>query len=476
MTTHGYSADFTPLQHTLRLPGSKSQTARELVLSALADSESVLVDPLQADDTERMRHAIQLLGATVREERVERVERVADGHDSGGHDTGGHDSGRVHWRITPAHSGATSEDRIVSTEPIGIDCGQAGTVLRFVPAAAAALGVAAEFTVDPTAAHRPVEALVDALRQLGVNAESSDQAAGTAVSVSGTVAGHEVDFDASASSQFISALLLSGARFPNGVTLRHRGNAMPSLPHIDMTIDALAARGVKVEYEALESEARWRVSPGSIAGRTVHIEPDLSNAAPFLAGMLVRPGELRIQDWPARTTQVGDSLRELLAQFCDPRDLEFTLTDQYLQVRTTAGSDGRVRLRGVDLDLRDAGELAAVLAVLAAIASTQGHESRLSGLAHIRGHESDRLQVLAENLNRLGARVTETPDGLQFHPVSTPLHAGDWPSHHDHRIATAGALLGLAVPGVNVLDIQVTAKTMPTFATLWQQTFGTVGA
>jgi 3-phosphoshikimate 1-carboxyvinyltransferase len=263
------------------------------------------------------------------------------------------------------------------------------------------------------------------------------------------VRGGTVRIDASASSQFVSALLLAGPRFDEGLTLRHEGPPIPSEPHVTMTVEALRDVGVVVDEP---EDDVWRVEPGRIGGLDVMVEPDLSNAAPFVAAAAVTDGEVRIPGWPQYTTQAGDALRDLL----DQMGADVSLDREGLSVRGTG------ELYGVDADLNAAGELTPVVAALAALAESPSH---LRGIGHLRGHETDRLKALATEINRLGGDVTETEDGLVIRPRK--LHGGTFGTYDDHRLATAAAVLGLRVPGVVVENVGTTAKTLPGFTDLW---------
>jgi 3-phosphoshikimate 1-carboxyvinyltransferase len=274
------------------------------------------------------------------------------------------------------------------------------------------------------------------------------------VSGTGRVAGGVLEIDASASSQFVSGLLLVAARFENGLTLRHIGVELPSLPHIEMTLETLRQRGVDAKTI---DERTWRVEPGLISGGRKVIEPDLSNAGPFLAAAMVASGEIRIPNWPKVTTQVGAEFVRILPMM----GAKVSLQDDVL----TLQSDGVVH--GIDIDLSIGGELAPVIAALAALADSP---SRITGIAHLRGHETDRLSALTTELNKLGGDVTELADGLEIRPAK--LHAGQWLTYEDHRMATAAAILGLRVPGIEVENIATTSKTMPEFVNLWQAMLG----
>lgn len=411
-----------PVRATVSLPGSKSLTARELVLAALADGPSLLRSPLHSRDSANMVEALRALGVGI-EERQGSGEFGAD------------------LLVTPA------EELLGSTT---IECGQAGTVMRFVPPIAGLALGPTMFDADDSARGRPMGAIIGALRSLGVDV--NDDGRGSlpfTVHGTGSVAGGAVEVDASSSSQFVSALLLSASRFENGLDLTHSGERLPSLPHIEMTIAALAARGVTVESP---ETGRWIVSPGSIAARDVDIEPDLSNAAPFLAAAVVTGGSVTITGWPESTTQVGADLADLLPLF----GATVTRDGDRLTVA------GPARPNGVTLDLSTGGELAPALVAIAALADGP---SEITGIGHIRHHETDRLAALAAEINGLGGRVTELEDGLRIEPQ--PLHGGVWRSYEDHRMATAGAIVGLVVPGVEIENVATTAKTLPQFTELW---------
>jgi 3-phosphoshikimate 1-carboxyvinyltransferase len=402
-----------PVEVVVSLPGSKSLTNRALVLAAIADAPSVVRRALRSRDTSLMASALTSLGAQV-------------------------DATGADWTVTPGPF-----DR-----PARVDCGLAGTVMRFVPPLAALSSAPVDFDGDAHMRNRPVGEMLAALRTLGVDV-SDDERLPFSIRGRGTVRGGKVVIDASASSQFVSALLLAGARYQRGVDVRHDGKPVPSLPHIDMTVAMLRRHGVEVD----DSEPnRWAVSPGPVAAVDHVIEPDLSNAAPFLALAAVTGGSVTVRDWPRETTQAGDRLREILALM----GCRVEHTDDGLRV---GGPD---ELAGVDLDLHDAGELTPAVAALCALA---GSPSRLTGIGHIRGHETDRLAALATELTGLGADVTEHDDGLTIRPAT--LHGGVFHTYADHRMAHAGVIVGAAVDGVLVEDVATTSKTFPDFAAFW---------
>lgn len=420
-----------PLSSVLALPGSKSLTNRELVLAALADGPSTLHAPLWSRDSELMIDGLRALGTG--------FERIPGGGGFGDD-----------LRVTP------TDELLGSTT---IDCGLAGTVMRFLPPVAALALGPTTFDGDEHARRRPMSGVINGLQALGVDLD--DDRRGTlpfTVHGTGGVGGGELEIDASASSQFVSALLLSAARFDRGVDLRHSGERLPSLPHIEMTIDTLRARGVEV---ANPEPGRWIVAPGPIGAIDVDIEPDLSNAAPFLVAALVAGGSVTITGWPEETTQVGAQLIDLLPRFGARVERE---ADRLTVHAPTRGDDGARGIRGVELDLSEAGELAPNLVALAALAD---RPSTILGIGHIRHHETDRLAALVAEINGLGGRVTELDDGLRIEPA--PLHGGPWRAYADHRMATSGAIIGLAVPGVVVDDIASTGKTLPQFTALWEQ-------
>ena len=406
-----------PISATLTIPGSKSATNRALVLAALAQTPSTLIRPLHSRDTELMIKALKALGTEI--------------------------------SITTSGSDATIQvnpKKLMG--PASIDVGNAGTVMRFLlPVAALAQGLI-HFDGDARSHERPVGPLIQALTDLGVSIEHGGRfALPLTINGSGGIAGGSVAVDASKSSQFLSALLLAAPAMRNGLEVRHIGERLPSLPHIEMTLDVLATFGAQVSV----ADNLWKVT-GSLSGKTMVIEPDLSNAAPFLAAVMVCGGEVIIKDWPIKTNQPGDRLREIFTQM--GANMEFVQSG--LRVR------GNGVVRGIDIDLHNEGELTPVIAALAALADSP---SRLTGIGHLRLHETDRLSALRNELELLGGKVTEGPDSLLIEPKT--LHSGTFHTYEDHRLATAGALLGLKVSGIKVENIETTRKTLPDFVELW---------
>ena len=408
-----------PVHATVTVPGSKSQTNRTLILAALAatggQGPSAISGALRSRDTDLMIGALRELG----------IDITGDGPEL-----------TVSGSLNPP-----ADTRI--------DCGLAGTVLRFVPPLAALSNAGVLFDGDEQARARPIAPLLDALRGLGVAIDGDGLPFW--VRGRGAVAGGPVRIDASASSQFVSGLLLCGAAFDSGLEVLHTGASVPSAPHIEMTVTMLRQAGIAVD-DSMPN--RWAVAPGPIAARSWAVEPDLSNAVPFLSAAVVTGGVVRITDWPTVSVQPDDTIIGIL------RLLGTTVhqSDSELQIR------GASSYGGFDIDLHDVGELAPSVAALAALAAP-GSVSRLTGIAHLRGHETDRLAALRTEINALGGDCTETADGLVI--TATPLHAGVWHSYADHRMATAGAIIGLRTPGVAVEDIATTAKTLPDFPRLW---------
>lgn len=410
------------LDATVTLPGSKSLTNRYLVLAALASDVSRLRRPLRSRDTELMAQALRQLGASI-------------------DDATSTASGSPDWIIHPATL------RGVRT----IDCGLAGTVMRFLPPIAALASGPVTFDGDDHARVRPMAAIIDALRDLGVTVD--DEGRGTlpfVVEGTGSVRGGRVVIDASASSQFVSALLLAGSLFDEGVTVVHDGKPLPSLPHVEMTVETLRDAGAAVD----DSEANtWRVEPGELLPLDVTVEPDLSNAAPFLAAALVAGGRVSVPDWPGHTTQAGDMIRDVL----DRMGAEVSLGSRTL----TVAGDGHPS--GIDVDLHDAAELTPVVAAVAACADGP---SIIRGVAHIRGHETDRISALSRELGGMGVEVTELDDGLRIDPA--PLRPSTFHTYADHRMVMAGAVLALRAPGTVIEDPATVGKTLPRFVDLWQ--------
>ena len=417
----GLSAASAPINAKIRVPGSKSATNRALILAAISKTPSILRKPLSSRDTDLMVRGLKSLGC-----KIEEVKTVS-GFD---------------YHVTPQRL----------TGPTQIDVGNAGTVMRFLPPIAALATGLIYFDGDVRSHERPLEPVIKALEQLGVSIEHGNKyRLPLTLNGSGRIKGGQVEIDASASSQFISALLLLGPATDNGITVKHIGKSLPSLPHIEMTIQMLRQFGAVVEVD----KNTWSVKPGPLTGQDLTIEPDLSNAAPFMAAAIVCGGSIEILDWPKSTTQPGDQLRNIFASMGAKIE------------QTTAGLkiSGANTINGIDIDLHDVGELTPSIAAVAALASSQ---STLRGIAHLRLHETDRLAALANEINNLGGDVTEGPGELLIKPAKL-VASQIFKSYEDHRMATAGAIIGLAVKDLIVENIETTKKTLPDFPGMWQE-------
>ena len=402
------------------VPGSKSLTNRYLILAALAESRSVLRGWLRSRDTLLMVDALRALGADI------------DDID-----------GDLH--VDPIDF-TSQRDR----NPVTIDCGLAGTVMRFIPPLAAATGREVVLDGDEQARVRPMSVTIDALTRLGASVSSDDNLLPITIHLDSQLRGGHLEIDASASSQFVSGLLLIAPVMPLGIELVNRGSSVPSRAHVDMTLEVLADAGVDVTEPEPE---RWIVEPGQLRGLDVQVEPDLSNAAAFVAAALATNGEVTVRDWPAHTTQAGDGIRAIAEAF----GATVTLDRGGLRVQ------GPETLRAVNLDLSATGELTPVVAALAALA--QG-TSELTGIGHLRGHETDRLVALRRELGAIGVEVEEHQSALSI--TGSRLRAGTWHTYNDHRMVMAGAILGLKVNGLVIENADTVAKTLPEFTQLWE--------
>ena len=406
-----------PISGAINIPGSKSVTNRALVLSALASSPSTLRRGLRSRDTDLMIKALSSLGV-----KIEIEEDL--------------------WKITPAPL----------MGPAGIDVGNAGTVMRFLPPLASLAKGLISFDGDLRSHQRPLAPVIKALESLGVSIEHQGRySLPLVINGAGYITGGEVEIDASASSQFLSSLLLVAPLMKQGLRIKNIGRSLPSKPHIEMTIAMLAQYGAVVDTSI---DNQWSVEPTTLSGVDLVIEPDLSNAAVFMAAPILCGGEVIIKDWPRKTTQPGDQLRQIFSEMGG----EIDFVDQGLRVRSSG------QIRGIDIDLGDVGELTPVIAALASLADSPSY---LRGIGHLRLHETDRLSALKNELTALGAEVLEEESALRINPK--PMKAGVFHTYEDHRLATAGALIGLAVEGVEVENIETTGKTITNFPALWSQ-------
>lgn len=408
------------------IPGSKSVTNRALILAAQANSPSILKRPLISRDTELMVAGLKAMGVGVTDEQV--------GNDPA-------------WKITPSKLQG----------PAKVDVGNAGTVMRFLPPLSALAQGDISFDGDLRSYERPLSPVIAALEELGIEIEHDGRyCLPLVVKGKGIIPGGALTIDASASSQFLSALLLIAPSTSNGITATHKGGSLPSMPHINMTVQMLRDFGAKVSVD--KAAQNWRVESGALHGVDLVIEPDLSNAAPFLSIAMVCGGSITIADWPKQTTQPGDQLREILTQM----GAAVSFNEEGL---TLTGGES---IRGIDIDLHDVGELTPAIAALAALADSPSH---LRGIGHLRLHETDRLAALTREINSLGGNVTEDETSLRITPAGVfgkGLHGGTFHTYDDHRLATAGAVIGLLIPDVEIENVATTRKTLPDFPGLWQ--------
>ena len=413
-----------PVEAFVVIPGSKSVTNRALILAAQADSPSILRRPLVSRDSELMVAGLRALGVGIEEKNV-----TTNGVEE------------LQWIITPAPLRGG----------VKIDVGNAGTVMRFLPPLAALATGDVAFDGDPRSYERPLGPVIKALEELGISIEHEGRySLPLKLHGKGKIPGGALTIDASASSQFLSALLLVAPSFENGIVATHKGGQLPSMPHIEMTVDMLRSFGAQVEVDTAAQS--WSVKAGKLHGQELVIEPDLSNAAPFLSLAMVCGGSVTIADWPKTTTQPGDQLRSIFTQM----GAKVSMDERGLTLSGTGV------IHGIDIDLHDVGELTPSIAAVAALADSPSH---LRGIAHLRLHETDRLAALTREINALGGDVVEEESALHITPA--PLHGGVFHTYDDHRLATAGAVLGLVVPGIEVENIATTRKTLPDFPGLW---------
>jgi len=413
-----------PVEAFVVIPGSKSVTNRALILAAQAYSPSILRRPLVSRDSELMVAGLRALGVGIEEKNV-----TTNGVEE------------LQWIIAPAPLRGG----------VKIDVGNAGTVMRFLPPLAALATGDVAFDGDPRSYERPLGPVIKALEELGISIEHDGRySLPLKLHGTGKIPGGALTIDASASSQFLSALLLVAPSFENGIVATHKGGQLPSMPHIEMTVDMLRSFGAQVEVD--NAAQSWSVKSGKLHGQELVIEPDLSNAAPFLSLAMVCGGSVTIADWPKTTTQPGDQLRSIFTQM----GAKVSMDERGLTLSGTGV------IHGIDIDLHDVGELTPSIAAVAALADSPSH---LRGIAHLRLHETDRLAALTREINALGGDVVEEESALHITPA--PLHGGVFHTYDDHRLATAGAVIGLVVPGIEVENIATTRKTLPDFPGLW---------
>lgn len=426
----------SPVAATVTLPGSKSLTNRHLIIAALSEHPTRLRGVLVSRDTDLMIQALTNLGAKFR--------RI--------------DGDPTALQVTPITLHATTGD-------ITIDAGLAGTVMRFIPGVAAGTNATVMVDGDEQSYARPMGPVIDGLSQAGVHITADGQDPVTRLPLTvhgkGVPSGGTVEIDAGGSSQFVSALLLVGATFHQGLDLRHTGQHTPSPEHIAMTIDVLEAAGVTV---TTPEPNRWVVEPGPITATDIAVEPDLSNAGPYLAAAVATGGTVTVPYWPAETTQIGDRWRDILPKFGATVTFEPNAGTDFgnLTVSGSRTPDGTPVITGAG-ELSDLAELTPTTAALALLADGP---TTLTNIGHLRGHETDRLTALHDEAQKLDATIEEGDDYLTF-GGGYNLRPARLESYADHRMATFAAIIGLRVAGTVITDVATTAKTMPDFPTAW---------
>lgn len=438
-----------PLDATVTIPGSKSLSNRYLILAALGSDPVRIRGLLRSRDTDLMMGALRALGVTCEEDTGEPTTVT----------------------VTPPKDGVFSGNSEVF-------CGLAGTVMRFVPPLVLFADGPVRFDGDEQAYARPMEPLLFGLKQLGARVEYHGERGHLPFTVTppehlGTGDGKpvKVRVDSSSSSQFVSGLLLAASRIPGGVLLRHTGMTLPSLPHIRMTMEDINVAGGDV---TMPERGRWLVQPRALGlPGTVTVEPDLSNAAPFLGAALIAGGVVRVPNWPAHTTQPGGLLPSMLHKFGATVTLDGDPFDEVNDCEMfdddfngTLAVTGGTSIRGLGgLDLSAAGEIAPSVAAIATLADSP---TELIGIGHLRGHETNRLAALVTEIERVGAHAEELDNGIAIEPVADDaLHGAVMESYADHRMATFAAMLGLRIPGIEIKDVLTTRKTIPDFTGMW---------
>jgi 3-phosphoshikimate 1-carboxyvinyltransferase len=397
----------------VQIPGSKSLTNRALVLASLADGTSTLGGALVADDTEAMAAAMTQLGAVV-DLRSDRCTVTGFG-----------------GRLRPG--------------PIDIDARLSGTTARFVlPVLTLGDGPYLLDGAQPLR-DRPMGPSIEALRRLGAQVDDSDRPGHLPVVVrAGTLQGDGVGVDGVLSSQFTSGLLLAAAAMPDGLAVDLLGPVV-SRPYLEMTLAVLRAFGVDA---GSDGERRLWVRPGGLQPTDYRIEPDASAASYFLAAAAICGGRVRVGDLGSASLQGDARFAELLERM----GAEVHQGPHVTEVRGTG------HLRGIDADLTDLPDMAQTLAAVAVFADGP---TRVRGVEVIRGHETDRIAAVVTELGRCGIEADEHDDGFTVHP-GTPRPARI-ETYRDHRMAMSFSLLGLRVPGIEIVDPGCVAKTFPDF-------------
>ena len=403
-----------PVAGRIRPPGSKSLTNRALVAAALAEGISRLTGALASEDTQVMIQSLVRLGIAIETDLSDRSLRVFG----------------CRGKLP-----ASSAELFVANS---------GTTIRFL-AALTALGHG-EFRLNgsPRMQTRPMQDLLDSLGQLGVSAHSEPENGSPPLVISAAgLRGGPATVRGDVSSQFLSALLLAAPYAAAPVELAVQG-PLVSLAYVKMTLAVMREFGIAVEADG---ERMFRIPRGCYGGRTYAIEPDASAASYFFAAAAITGGRVTVEGLSRDSLQGDIGFCECLARMgCE---VEYGPGEI-----TVAGRP----LRGIEVNLSAMSDMVQTLAAVALFADGP---TTISGVAHIRQKETDRIGNLAIELRKLGAEVDEFPDGLKITP--RPLHAARIETYHDHRMAMSLALVGLRVPGIEIVDPQCTEKTYPDF-------------
>jgi 3-phosphoshikimate 1-carboxyvinyltransferase len=407
-----------PIDADVPVPGSKSMTNRALVMAALAEGESSIENALTSDDTDRMTAALARLGFEV-------------------------------WSDQPsATMGVVGRGGLIPADRAELNVGASGTCARFL-AALAALG-GGEYALDgvPRMRERPIEPLLRALRELGADAVAT---LGTGClparlrGAAGRPAGGAASIDASISSQFVSALLMVGSYFRQGLTLRLDG-AIISRPYIEMTRQQMRRTGVAADWL---DDRTLRVAPDQrYRGGAQVMESDASNASYFFAAAAVTGGRVRVARLPADSIQGDLALLEVLERM----GCRVERGTDAVEVRGPANG----RLRGLSVDANAIPDMAQTIAALAPFADGP---VEVRDVASMRVKETDRIAAVVAELRRLGQEVDEGPDWFRITPRA--VRPTTVRTYDDHRMAMAFAIVGLRAPGLRIADPGCTAKTFP---------------
>jgi 3-phosphoshikimate 1-carboxyvinyltransferase len=401
-----------PPDATIRVPGSKSVTNRALIIAALADGNSRIVNPLFSDDSFWLMDALVRLGIDVH----------ADG-----------ERGEVYVRGQSGEIYASGVDLFV---------GNAGTVARFLPPFLA-LG-RGPFTVDgvPRMRERPVADLVDGMRQLGAEVEYAGEDGRFPLMIKGGgIPGGKARVSASKSSQFISGLLMAAPYAQAPVTLHPVGRK--EWPYVGITVALMRAFGVEVDEAA---NGRFTVAPALYSSREYEVEPDASGASYFMAAAAVTGGRVRIPGLGASSPQ---------------GDLRFAGVLRDMGCRVEIASDfvevqGPDHLRGVEVDMNAFSD---TMITLSAIAPFAEGPTTIKNVGHTRLQESDRLSAVATELTRLGVKTQTTSSFIRIIP--NKIRPGVVRTYGDHRMAMAFAITGLVASGIRIRDPGCVTKTFP---------------